>query len=274
MASIDALMEKDKKHIISDSYLLTNIFDEKEADKIFELLKSEVEFGSMSMKGGIVPRLIALQGEISEEKGIPVYRHPSDHHPKMNKWSPTVEHIKNEVEKNVKLKINHMLIQQYRNGDDFISEHSDKTLDILRESCIVNVSFGATRTMLLRPKKDYAGSSNIRVKLPHNSIFILGWETNKCYTHSVVKDGRPDKCKSDDELSFDGVRISLTCRNIATFYKDGVLTGQGAPKIKYESKKDLSVALYHAFHTENSSSKFDWEDIYGNGFDLFNFDFT
>lgn len=33
--------------------------------------------------------------------------------------------------------LNHVLIQKYRNGEDYISEHSDKTVDIVRGTSIV-----------------------------------------------------------------------------------------------------------------------------------------
>jgi alkylated DNA repair dioxygenase AlkB len=42
-----------------------------------------------------------------------------------------------------------VLIQLYRTGADYISEHSDKTIDVVRGSRIVNVSLGARRTMTL-----------------------------------------------------------------------------------------------------------------------------
>jgi hypothetical protein len=80
--------------------------------------------------------------------------------------------------------VNHALIQYYRGGQDYISEHSDKTIDVVRSSSIVNVSLGAQRTMMLRTKKDSLatprGESDEvsvdgkravqRILLPHNSM--------------------------------------------------------------------------------------------------------
>ena len=171
-----------------------------------------------------------------------------------------------------------MLIQRYNQGKEFISEHADKTLDIRKGTNIINMSFGATRTMILRPKKDTRTGKEgetLRIDLPHNSIFILGWETNKQYLHGIRKDSREDKFKTKGELAFDGKRISLTCRDIATFYDPVTkkLTGQGARKEKtdltQEQEKEL---LYHAFHHENSITNFDWKETYGTGFNVLNFD--
>ena len=46
--------------------------------------------------------------------------------------------------------LNHCLIQLYRSSADYISEHADKTLDQVHGTHVVNVSFGASREMVLR----------------------------------------------------------------------------------------------------------------------------
>ena len=74
----------------------------------------------------------------------------------MRPFSPTVAKIREFAQRAVGHQLNHVLIQLYRDGTDHISEHSDKTLDIVRDSKIVNVSFGAQRTMTLRAKKSSA----------------------------------------------------------------------------------------------------------------------
>jgi hypothetical protein len=101
----------------------------------------------------------------------------------------------------------------YRSGLDYISPHADKTLDIEKGTPIVNVSLGATRVMQLKPKKnnyqnapsdndaaatdavpcapgaglpsEKSDSKSQRVRLAHNTAFILGWETNRKYTHGI-----------------------------------------------------------------------------------------
>lgn len=264
-----------KKHIILDSYLITNVFESDVADEYIKKLTEEVKFGKMMVKGGVVPREICLQ--ITKSNGIPIYRHPVDQHPPLYDCTPTIDIIRHELENIADLSINHILIQRYNHGKEFISEHADKTLDIKKETNIINMSFGATRTMILRPKKDTRTGKEgetLRIDVPHNSIFILGWNTNKRYLHSIRKDNREDKFKTKDELAYGGKRISLTCRDIATYYdpKTKKLTGQGARKEKtdltQEQEKEL---LYHAFHHENSVTDFDWKETYENGFDVLNF---
>ncbi len=104
----------------------------------------------------------------------PIYRHPADESPPLLPFSPTVQKIRACVEKALGHPLNHVLIQHYRHGGDYISEHSDKTIDVVRDSKIVNVSLGAQRTMTLRTKKDAAKETKSdretqRVPLFHNS---------------------------------------------------------------------------------------------------------
>lgn len=185
--------------------------------------------------------------------------------------------------------INHVLIQHYRHGNDYISEHSDKTLDIARGSKIVNVSVGAQRTMVLRTKRDAlahqgptseeekAKRSVQRIPLPHNSMFVLGLETNAKWLHGIRQDKRDVRDKTAAELSHNGERISLTFRHIATSLTadEKHIFGQGA-KAKTRDDAQLVIngasaetqALLYAFGSENQRSDFDWAASYGPGFNV------
>jgi hypothetical protein len=186
-----------------------------------------------------------------------VYRHPADESPPLLPFSPTVLQIKDEVEKHLGHPLNHVLIQHYRTGNDYISEHSDKTLDIAQGSFIANVSLGAERTMIFRTKRppkehqtpkppppsdsspnpdEPTGTTTVtttttpksppppepkrqthRAPLPHNSLLRMGLATNARWLHSIRQDKRLDCDKTPGELAFAGARISLTFRHIATF---------------------------------------------------------
>lgn len=168
-----------------------------------------------------MPRLVAVQGEVAsdgrcdridivilkgrlterESLSFPIYRHPADNSPPLRSWTPAVAVIREHVERVLGHPVNHVLIQCYRTGSDYISEHSDKTLDIVRGTSIVNVSVGAQRQMILRRKRDPSvrppprpsttsgvpitsrmraeladqeGREKALVPLPHNSMFVLG----------------------------------------------------------------------------------------------------
>ena len=191
--------------------------------------------------------------------------------------------------------VNHVLIQHYRSGADYISEHSDKTIDVVPGSKIVNVSIGAQRVMTLRTKKDVvsgvphpdaddAGSVSEkrlvqRIPLPHNSMFVLGLDTNAKWMHGIRTDKRIPTVKNAAEVFNNQERISLTFRQIGTFLTadQSHIYGQGATgKTKQEARPIVlggadAARLIMAFGNENHQSDFDWQANYGEGFDVLHF---
>jgi alkylated DNA repair dioxygenase AlkB len=264
----------------NDSFLLLNIFPTEIANDLFSKLRDEITWNEMRQKGGRVPRDISIQGTIqieNDDEYEPLYRHPADEQPELISWTPTALIIKERIEEIIEQKLNHALIQYYRNGKDFIGEHSDKTLDVLIQSNIVNYSLGAARTMILKHKTQ--NGLKQRFKLPHNSLFILGWKTNREWFHSIKQDNRLDMDKSPDELAFSSQRISLTLRTVATFRnrRTGHLYGQGARCKTNDGKEELvnesdEQNMLMAFSAENKQSlEFDWNQHYGHGFNALNF---
>ncbi|KKZ64208.1 hypothetical protein EMCG_00104 [[Emmonsia] crescens] len=283
------------------------IYDLSLSPKTFQRLREEVNWQKMYHMSGQVPRLVAVQGAVQPDNSIPIYRHPADESPPLLPFSKTVNTVRHIVEKHLGHPLNHVLIQLYRDGQDRISEHSDKTLDIVRGSYICNVSLGAQRTMTLRTKSSTkaagvptadaavdagnatsttakeggsAGRQTQKVPLPHNSLFILGEETNMRWLHAIRADKRPESEKTPEELAFGGQRISLTFRHIGTFIhpEADMIWGQGAiSKTKETAGKVIhgtsteTERMIRAFGQENQRSEFDWEDHYGHGFDVVNF---
>ncbi|KAM0497524.1 hypothetical protein ACHAP8_006688 [Fusarium lateritium] len=273
-----------------DTDIIENALPDSLVDGIFDKLREEVHWQHMSHQGGQVPRLVAVQGEVGSDGSLPVYRHPSDESPPLLPFSPTVQTIRTETEKHLGHPLNHVLIQYYRDGTDYISEHSDKTLDIVKGSYIANVSLGAERIFTFRTKrkdKDAAqdGASSPadakrtiqRARLPHNSLCRLGLRSNMKWLHAIRQDKRPRKEKSEAELAFEGGRISLTFRHIGTFLnrEETLIWGQGAKgKTRDEShpvingQSSEAIEMLKAFGTENHTSEFDWDAYYGKGFDV------
>ena len=198
-------------HGSNDTFLLLDVLPSDLADDLFYKLRDEITWNEMRQKGGRVPRDISVQGTIEkhhDDEYEPLYRHPADEQPELISWTPSALIIKQRIEQIIEQKLNHALIQYYRNGKDFIGEHSDKTLDVLLHSNIVNYSLGATRTMILKHKTEQGLKQ--RIRLPHNSLFVLGWQTNREWTHSIKQDNRADRDKQEDELAYSSQRISLT----------------------------------------------------------------
>jgi alkylated DNA repair dioxygenase AlkB len=276
-----------------DSSLHLDFLPESISETAFTNLLNEVAFSEMTLLNSPVPRLVAIQGEITDENE-PVYRHPTDVQPALTNWTPTVLKIKDYINDRVGQNVNHVLIQLYRSGNDNIGPHSDKTLDITRGTAILTLSLGATRTLILRPKTGNHESTSTsgnthKIPLPSNSLFTLGSETNALYLHSIKADKRRHCEKSQEELLCSGQRISLTFRSISTYLdrQTGNLIGQGAPNVACSSgsstsscgaaKNDdccmddhLAVSernkMINAFSAENIQINFDWDLHYGEGF--------
>jgi nicotinamidase-related amidase/alkylated DNA repair dioxygenase AlkB len=271
-----------------DTTIINNLLADSEASSIFGRVRDEVQWQRMSHQGGEVPRLVAVQGEVGEDGSIPIYRHPADESPALRPFTSTVALIRTEVEKRLGHKVNHCLIQFYRSGNDYISEHSDKTLDIARDSFIANVSLGAQRVMAFRTKRppkhessaaDGESSSRTTCKAPlhHNSLCKVGLRTNMKWLHSIRQDKRRSEEKTDAELAYDGGRISLTFRLIHTFLnkRETRIWGQGAVAKRKDDARTVvngegpeAAEMLRAFGKENQSSDFDWDAVYGGGFDV------
>jgi len=230
---------------------------------------------------------------------IPIYRHPADESPELQPFDSVVDMLRKAAASVVGHPLNHALIQYYRNGEDNISEHSDKTLDIVRGSSVVNLSLGAQRTMVLRMKKSAAAGHTSaddgaeggtasrpsqRIALPHNSVFVLGEETNRHWLHAIRADKRLAAEKDPAELAFDEERISMTFRHIGTFIDphSNTIWGQGATNKEKEGAKKVLTgteaerqgeAMIRAFGQENHlGSDWNWDEWYGKGFDVVNFE--
>lgn len=109
-----------------DSRIIHDVLSSAVMDDAFQLLKEEINWQTMHHRSGKVPRLVAVQGEIDRDGSVPLYRHPADESPRLLSYSPTIQKIRKEIEESLKQPFNHALIQLYRDGNDNISEHSDK----------------------------------------------------------------------------------------------------------------------------------------------------
>lgn len=114
-----------------DSNILHAALPPGVAQQAFELVKDEVDWQSMRHRSGEVPRKVAVQGDVGKDGSRPLYRHPADESPPLSQFTSAVDQIREEVERILKQPFNHALIQLYRNGQDNISEHSDKVHSLL-----------------------------------------------------------------------------------------------------------------------------------------------
>ena len=177
---------------------------------------------------------------------IPIYRHPVDYHPETHNWCNTANEIRKITENEINQNLNHGVIQLYRDGKDFIGDHSDKTVDIRYKSVIANVSLGETRVLVLKSKDKKLIQE---IELKHGSLYVLGWNTNREFTHCIRRNADPRANLKP--------RISLTFRDIATYDTNGILSGQGS-NVK---QQDL-LNIFHDMNKKTNDIHFCMDNVY------------
>lgn len=259
-----------------DTFILNDVFpSDIYNDNTFNQLIDECNWKTMEIQTGQLARLVDVQATINEEFNhlIPVYRNPSDKYIEPNKPTPTIKKMFDWLNSQIDLdgiKFNHVFLKYYKSCADGIGKHSDKTLDLNRNSYIGNLSLGSTRNMTFKSKSN---NSIINITLKSNSILFIGMETNKRWLHEVKPDLRPEHLKKTDELAYQTQRMSLTFRTVCTYHNiiTNKLEGQGAPKVNIEPNDNEKICLdkqnlIKAFGQENKQSNFDWEEFYSQGF--------
>ncbi len=117
-------------------------------------------------------------------------------------WSLNLLAIKERIEETVQVNFNSVLANLYRNGQDYVSWHSDDEKELGKNPTIASVSFGATRRFLLRHKLNKS-LETVDLSLGHGSLLIMKGSIQHYWKHQVPKTA---KVKTE--------RINLTFRVI------------------------------------------------------------
>ncbi len=97
--------------------------------------------------------------------------------------------IRTKVQKETNLDFNAVLLNLYRNGNDSVAWHSDKTNRTTQNPIIGSVSFGETRMFKLRHKtrKDIP---IVEIPLYHGTFLLMAGTTNSFWEHQVPRTSR------------------------------------------------------------------------------------
>lgn len=177
-----------------------NFFNQSESDRFFlELLKNinwQQDKIKIFGKEVDLPRLTAWYGDAGKS-----YTYSSiTMNP--NPWTKNLLSIKKRIEEKVNINFNSVLANLYRNGQDYVSWHSDDEKELGENPTIASVSFGATRRFLLRHKSN-KNLETVDLSLGHGSLLIMKGSTQHYWKHQVPK---TTKVKTE--------RINLTFRVI------------------------------------------------------------
>lgn len=117
------------------------------------------------------------------------------------KWNKGLLFIKEQIEKIANADFNSVLMNWYRDGNDYINWHTDAEKELGINPVISSVNFGAKRRFLIRRKDDH--TIKLEFPLKHGSLLIMKGELQHYWQHSVPKE---KKIKEN--------RINLTFRKI------------------------------------------------------------
>lgn len=84
-------------------------------------------------------------------------------------------------------RFNQMLVNWYENGAHYIGAHSDDTKQLIADSPILSVSYGAPRKFRIRDKRNKSIVQDIMMQ--DNTAVVMKDDFQKCFTHEIVKIG-------------------------------------------------------------------------------------
>jgi alpha-ketoglutarate-dependent dioxygenase alkB family protein 2 len=122
-----------------------------------------------------------------------------------------IKNLKTRAETVLGEPINFVLINRYRDGNDYIGYHADDEKDLGGSPNITGVSFGAERMIYFKAKNSRRNNKNDKRRkkkllLENGSMFTMYHPTNIYWKHSIPK-----------STYIKTPRISLTFRNMIKF---------------------------------------------------------
>jgi alkylated DNA repair dioxygenase AlkB len=137
---------------------------------------------------------------------FPFYKYPGylDRAPCDFMDQPIILDLATEIEKRFGQRVNHCVINKYRNGSDHISYHHDKVPSIAEGTKIFTISLGVKRTLSM--KSMTKGVKTESVDLEDGSIFCLSSYNNLSHKHAIMK-----------RKNINSERISLTFRTMSMY---------------------------------------------------------
>ena len=170
-----------------EAYLFEQFFDKEESDFYFQALLNQVIwkqepiilFGKKVMQ----PRLTALYGDQDKEykySGIIM---------KPYQWIEPLLEIKKKVDDISGSVFTTALLNQYRDEKDSMGRHRDHEKELGKNPIIASVSFGSTRSFVLR----HYFQKNLKksLDLSHGSLLLMRGQTQHFWEHSLPKKSNP-----------------------------------------------------------------------------------
>jgi len=143
-------------------------------------------------KRHLQPRLTAWYGEASYTySGLRLEPLP---------MTPLLAQLRSAVEAATGHRYNSVLLNHYRNGADSMGMHSDNEPELGPQPVIASLSYGATRSFILRHKRS---KRTVKLDLADGNLLLMAGSLQENWLHGINKTAKPV-----------GVRLNLTFRYI------------------------------------------------------------
>ena len=158
-------------------------FKKGESDRLLAILLKTIQWKQdiikMYGKDLPLPRLSAWYGDDTKPytySGITLNPLP---------WTKELLEIKEKIEVDAKVKFTSVLLNRYRDGQDYVGWHTDAEKELGINPIIGSVNFGATRKFQLRRIDDH--KKKVEVELKHGTLLIMEGTTQHFWQHQVPK---------------------------------------------------------------------------------------
>jgi alkylated DNA repair dioxygenase AlkB len=120
---------------------------------------------------------------------------------KPNHWNDGLLYLKCMIERCFAVQFNSVLLNWYRDGEDYLNWHSDDERALGENPTIASANFGETRDFVLRRKDDKA--QKLVIPLKHGTLLVMSGSLQHFWEHAVPK-----------RKKVSGSRFNLTFRNV------------------------------------------------------------
>ncbi len=100
-------------------------------------------------------------------------------------WTPLLSGIREKVEAFLNFPFNSVLVNLYRNGEDYVGWHADNEPELGEQPFIASLTFGVERQFCFRHKKT---SETGRILLRSGTLLIMQPDFQQYWLHSVPID--------------------------------------------------------------------------------------
>jgi alkylated DNA repair dioxygenase AlkB len=160
-----------------------SFYNKNESDLIFKNLLETIEWKQdkivMYGKELPLPRLSAWYGDNNKSykySGINLNPLP---------WTDTLLEIKERIEDEAKVRFSSVLLNRYRDGQDYVGWHTDAEKELGKNPVIGSVNFGATRKFQFRRIDDH--KEKFELELKHGTFLVMQGTTQQLWQQQIPK---------------------------------------------------------------------------------------